>query len=254
MMARLSLAFCFLAASVVTLAQAQTLVEQSHEARFQLDVKVPEAALAAYLPTGWTPDVATSGAAKDCNLRVIFIDRVTINGPDGAPLGRGSHRVVILEAPVRNLAGERVRLIIGGLTDDPGNVPGPFGNFILADTHGLRRTTAESGAIIDTQDWVFKAASGEHLEMHIEFERNNATIRRTTDRKTYSATNPDFYQLSNSEYVLDIMRNVTTNPPDHVRAFAFEAGGGSFSALFPGDVPLLSWDNILWLNQEIFVP
>ena len=54
---------------------AQTLVENSAEARFQLDVKVPDAALASYLPPGWTPNVAAQGPAKDCNLRVIFIDR-----------------------------------------------------------------------------------------------------------------------------------------------------------------------------------
>jgi len=64
---------------------AQTPIESSHEARFQFDFKVPDAALAAFLPTGFTPDVATQGPAKDCNLRVVFIDRVTINGPDNQP-------------------------------------------------------------------------------------------------------------------------------------------------------------------------
>ncbi len=68
---------------------AQTLQEHSAEARFQLDLHVPDAALAAFLPTGWTPNVAAQGPAKDANLRVIFIDRMTINGPDGKPLGKG---------------------------------------------------------------------------------------------------------------------------------------------------------------------
>ena len=65
----------------------------SSEARFQLDVKVNDAALAAYLPPGWTPNVAAQGAAKDCNLRVIFIDRVTVNAPDGQACRRGSSRL-----------------------------------------------------------------------------------------------------------------------------------------------------------------
>ncbi len=69
-------------------AQAQTLKESSNETRFQFDFKVPDAALAAVLPQGFTPDVATQGPAKDCNLRIVFIDRVTINGPDGQPLGK----------------------------------------------------------------------------------------------------------------------------------------------------------------------
>src|SRR4051812_22103797 len=87
-----------------------TLVEFSNEARFQLDVKVPEAALAAYLPPGWTPNVAPQGPAKDCNLRVIFIDRITINGPDGKPVGKGSNRLVYLAAPVKEPGGTNVQL------------------------------------------------------------------------------------------------------------------------------------------------
>src|SRR5215217_2419556 len=79
-------------------AAAQSLVEYSAEARFQLDVKVPEAALNAFLPAGFTPNVSTQGPAKDCNLRVVFIDRISINGPDGRPVGRGSNRLVYLVA------------------------------------------------------------------------------------------------------------------------------------------------------------
>ena len=75
-------AFFLVAASAVP-AGAQTAVESSAETRFQWDLQVPAAALAAYLPPGWTSNIAAQGAAKDCNLRLVFIDRVTVNGPDG---------------------------------------------------------------------------------------------------------------------------------------------------------------------------
>ena len=68
-----------------SIANAQTMLEYSSEARFQLDLHVPDAVLAGFLPPGWTPNIATQGAAKDANLRAVFIDRVTINGPDGKP-------------------------------------------------------------------------------------------------------------------------------------------------------------------------
>ena len=71
---------------IVRYATAETMVEYSSEARFQLDLHVPDAALAAFLPTGWTLNVAAQGAAKDANLRAVFIDRLTINGPDGKPV------------------------------------------------------------------------------------------------------------------------------------------------------------------------
>src|SRR5438067_585425 len=94
-----------LAFIALAISHAETLVESSNEARFQLDLKVPNAALAAYLPPGWTSNPATEGAAKDCNLRVIFIDRVTINDPKGAPMGKGSNRFVLLAAPVKDPGG-----------------------------------------------------------------------------------------------------------------------------------------------------
>src|SRR5262249_42336869 len=101
-----SIFLVLLASMAFVTAHAETLIETSNEARFQLDVRVPDTALAAYLPQGWKLNVATQGAAKDCNLRVIFIDRVTVNGPSGAPQGKGSQRVVLLEAPVTTASGE----------------------------------------------------------------------------------------------------------------------------------------------------
>ncbi len=106
-------------AGLVLCANAETMVEYSSEARFQLDLHVPDAALLALLPAGWTPNVATQGNARDANLRAVFIDRVTVNGPDGKPVGKtGTNRLVYLVAPVKNATGENVQLVIGGLTED----------------------------------------------------------------------------------------------------------------------------------------
>jgi len=236
-------------------ARAQSLVESSAETRFQLDVHVPDAALAAYLPPGWTPNVATQGPAKDANLRVVFIDRMTINGPDGKPVGRGSNRLVYLVAPVKDTTGAAVQLVIGGLTEDPSDSPGPFGVYLPATTHSMHRSlSSDGGPIRESQDWVFAAASGEHLEMHIEYERGVANKGAPAEVKFFSAKNPGFYQLSKQEQVLDILRNATTNPPDRVKAFSFKASGGTYAKLFNGTERLLSWDNILWINRAVLVP
>jgi hypothetical protein len=236
-------------------AGAQTVVETSSEARFQLDLRVPDAVLMSFLPQGWTPNIAAQGAAKDANLRAVFIDRVTINGLDGRPAGKGSNRLVYLVAPVKDPTGANVQLVIGGLTEDPADAPGPFGNYLLATTHSMQRTTSSgTGPIIDSQDWVFSAATGERLEMHIKYERGVANRTNPTETKFYSARNPGFYQISRQEQVLDILRNTTTNPPDRVKEFSFRAGGGSYSKLFDGTEKLLSWDNILWINRSVSVP
>ncbi len=235
---------------------AQTLQENSAEVRFQLDLKVPDAALVSYLPKGWTPNVAAQGAAKDCNLRAVFIDRVTINGPDGKPVGKGSNRLVYLVAPVKDAFGTNVQLVIGGLTEDPADAPGPFGNYLLATTHTMQRTTLDGGGLpmLDSQDWAFGAATGEHLELHIKYERGVGNRTNPTETKFYSAKNPHFFQISKQEQVLDILRNVTTNPPDRVKEFSFKGSGGSFAKLFDGTEKVLSWDNILWINRSVSLP
>jgi hypothetical protein len=238
---------------------AQTLQEHSAEARFQLDFNVPQAALQAFLPAGWTSNVAAQGPAKDANLRVIFIDRMTINGPDGKPLGKGSNRLVYLAAPVKDASGANQQLIIGGLTADPADAPGPFGNYLAAVTNSVQRTTSSgaSGPVVDSQDWVFAAATGERLEMHIRFERGVGNHGNPSDVRFYSAKNPAFYQISRQEQVLDILRNVTTNPPDRVKEFSFKASGGArarYANLFDGTEKVLSWDNIIWLNRSVFLP
>jgi len=252
------LGVCALAGSY---AHAESLVESSAETRFQLDLKVPEAALKPLLPAGWTLNVAAQGPAKDANLRLVFIDRVTINGPDGKPTGKGSNRLVYLVAPVKDPAGANAQLVVGGLTEDPADAPGPFGVYFPASIHTMQRSTSSMGSgpigsspIMDSQDWVFQAASGEHLEMHIKYERGIANRGNPADTKFYSAKNPSFFQISRQEQVLDILRNATTNPPDRVKEFSLKATGGSYAKLFDGSEKLLSWDNILWINRSVFLP
>lgn len=235
---------------------SQTIVEHSSELRFQLDLQVPSAALDAFIPPGFTLNISQQGAAKDANLRAIFIDRITINGPDGPPVGRGSNRLVYLAAPVRSPAGENVQLIIAGLTNDQSDVPGPYGVYLKATAHSFERSTSAfgEGPVIETQHWLFEAATGEHLEMHITFERGVANKGNASDRKFYSAKDPQSYRITRQEQVLEILKNVTTNPPDRVRAFSFRAGGGSYADLFDGTERVLSWDNILWVNGPVLVP
>ncbi len=237
-------------------ALAQTLLEYSAEARFQLDFHVPEAALNAMLPPGFALNVATQGPAKDANIRVIFVDRMTINGADGKPVGKGSSRLVYLAAPVKDASGANAQLVVGGLADDAADAPGPFGNYLLATTHTMQRSTNSTGngPLIDSQDWVFQAASGERLELHIKYEHGVGNKGMPADTKFYSAKNPGVAQISRQEQVLDILRNVTTNPPDRVKEFSFKAGGGSYAKLFDGTEKSLSWDNIIWINRTVMLP
>lgn len=244
-----------MSALLVAPAGAENLLESSLETRFQLDLRVPDAALQAMFPPGFTGNVATQGAAKDCNLRAVFIDRTTINGPDGKPVGKGSNRLVYLVAPVKDASGANAQLVIGGITEDPSDAPGPFSVYLPAATHSMNMSVSTAGLQTRaSQEWVFTAAGGERLELHISYEPGVANKGNPNDVKFYSAKVPAFFQISRQEQVLDILRNVTTNPPDRVKDFQFKAGGGSYSKLFDGTEKVLSWDNILWIHRSVFLP
>ena len=232
--------------------QAQTAAETSREARFQLDLHVPDAALRALLPPGFSSSVATQGPAKDANLRIVFTDRLTVKGPDGKRVGTGTSQLVELVAPVRDKDGVEAQLVIGGLIGDPASVPGVFGAYQLATTHTMSRAVSnESGPLVESQDWVFWAAGGEQVEMHLRFERGFGFRIGPGPVKFYSAQKPGFSQTSQQEEQLDILRNVTTAPVDRVKAFSFKAGGGSFAKLFDGSEKVLSWDDILWIDRTV---
>ncbi len=258
MKTRIGIAMSMAALLGATLSHAQTLLENAMETRFQLDLHVPDAPLKAMMPDGFTGNVAVEGAAKDANVRLIFVDRVTVNGPDGKPVGNGSSQFAYFVAPVKDATGANAQLVLGGITDDSLGTPGPFGNFLAAKTASVKRTTSSDGkgVTIDTQDWELEAATGEHLELHIEYERGvgNRPTGPGAEVKYYSAKDSTLVETVKQEQVLDILRNVTTNPKDRVRKFSLKCGGGSYSRLCDGTEKPLSWDNILWANRAISKP
>src|SRR3954467_6744309 len=137
------------------IAKAQTVVEQAAEHRFQLDFRVNDAALAKMLPAGWETVIATQGPAKDCNLRMIFIDRMAIMGGDGKAAPRPTARLVYLAIPVKETAsGNAGQMIIHGLTEHAADSPGAFGVYQHATTAKMARTTsAAGGALAGSEDW-----------------------------------------------------------------------------------------------------
>src|ERR1700758_4013220 len=129
--------------TATTPAHADTFVEQRAEFRMQLDFVVPDAALRKFLPAGWEPNIATQGPAKDCNLRMIFIDRVDITKQDGSPAEPGSNQLVYFAIPIKQAAtNTQGQMLIFGLTADAKDAPGPFGVYVHANNNRMTRTTS----------------------------------------------------------------------------------------------------------------
>jgi len=242
-------------AAAAPYASAETFIEQGPEHRFQLDFHVSDAALQKMLPGGWVPAVATAGPAKDANLRMIFIDRIGVVGQDGKPIGRGGSRLAYLAIPVKQSAGEATgQMIIAGLTDNAADAPGAFGVYQYAATAKMTRSvSAAAGAATAEEDWDFASASGEHMQVHVKYERA-AAAKGGSEVKFFNPADPSKYQIFKTEQATDITRNATTNPPDRVKEFSYKAGGGRIGALFDGTEKVLSWDSQPWYNRTVLAP
>lgn len=234
-------------------AQAQTLVEQAAEFRMQIDFAVPDAALRKFLPAGWESAIATQGPAKDCNIRVIFIDRADITNAEGAPTG--TSRMVYLAAPVKQTGTNNGgQMIIAGLSADAKEVPGPFGNYEQAISHGMSRSLKDDGKIATGEEtWSFASASGERLDIHIKYERGPAR-KGSQEVKFFSPRNPNSYQIFKVDSGIDIMRNATVPIRDRVSEFTYKISGGRLSAMFDGTEKVLSLDSFHWYNRAIYQP
>jgi hypothetical protein len=236
--------------------RAESFVEHSSEVRMQLDFVVPPAALAKFLPAGFEPNVATQGAAKDCNVRMIFIDRMDITRQDGSPAEPGTNQRVYLAVPIKQSASNTLgQMLIHGLTADPKDAPGPFGVYQLATTRKMERATAVAGndPPITRESWEFAAASGEHIAISMAYERG--TARRTSNEtKFWSAANPGIMQIFKIDQGLDIMRNATVPTRDRVREFSYKAGGGKIGPLFDGTEKVVSIDALHWYTRGVYTP
>ena len=225
--------------------------EQSIESRLQIDFHVSEDALAQILPPGWDLAVATSGPAKDCNLRLIFIDRMSVNGTDGKPLGKGAGQIVYLTVPMKEASGTGVnaQVVIAGWTSEATDAPGPFDVYRHAPDHKLTRATTigKDGAALEEQTWSFTTPNGNHIESHVKYERVAAA--RTTRETTYiSAIDPKLALVSKIDSTLNIARNASVETPDRVKDFSYKVVDSRFKALFDGTEKVLSIDFFPWMS------
>lgn len=247
--------FAFILALFAPFAYAQTILEQAAEHRYQIDFRVNDAALQKMLPAGWETVIATEGPAKDCNLRMIFIDRMAVMADGGKTATPHATRMVYLAIPVRETGTKNMgQMIIHGITDNAADAPGAFGVYQRATTAKMSRTAASNnGVLTGAESWEFAAASGEHMSLQVEYVRGPAR-KGAAEVKFFNPSDPSKFQIFKTDQAIDIMRNPTTNPPDNVKKFSYKAGGSKIAALFDGTEKVVSWDVFPWYVRTVSAP
>lgn len=247
--------FAFILALFAPFAYAQTILEQAAEHRYQIDFRVNDVVLAKKLPAGWETVIATEGPAKDCNLRMIFIDRMAVMVDGGKAATPHATRMVYLAIPVRETGTKNMgQMIIHGITDNAADAPGAFGVYQRATTAKMSRTAASNnGVLTGAESWEFAAASGEHMSLQVEYVRGPAR-KGAAEVKFFNPSDPSKFQIFKTDQAIDIMRNPTTNPPDNVKKFSYKAGGSKIAALFDGTEKVVSWDVFPWYVRTVSAP
>jgi len=186
---------------------------------------------------------------------MIFVDRVDITGPDGAPIG--TSQMVYLASPVKKSGTDQLagQMVIDGLTSNPKDAPGPFGVYRPATSYHVARETHVSSdqPVLNEESWDFTAADGELMALRLTYERGVAR-KGGSELKFFSAADPSKYQIFKIEQGLDIMRNATVPVKDKVKTFELKASGGKVGKLFDGNERVVSVDALHWYNRSVYQP
>ncbi len=104
------------------------------------------------------------------------------------------------------------------------------------------------------EHWEFAAASGEHMEVPLKYER--AAARKTSNEVKFYLARPirASIQIFKIDQGLDIMRNATVQVRDRVKEFSVKAGGGKIAPLFDGTEKVVSIDALHWYNRGVYLP
>jgi hypothetical protein len=233
-----------------------TPAENTAETMFQIDFHVSETALRPFIPEGWTLAAATQGAIKDCNLRLDFIDRMASVAADGSSGVKGPTQLVVLRVPVKQPNSDQiVQLVIGGLTADASEAPGPFGVYKYAAKHSMQRvTSAEDGRRIKEQStWSFSAATGEKVQAHIEYERAGSRWA-SLGFALVSASDPTIREKVKADLgISDVWNaNVPVEEGKVTKDVKYKVSGGVLGKLFDGSERVLSLDIFSWyLTRQV---
>jgi hypothetical protein len=229
-------------------ATAARLEKTFYAASTTLYVKVSDAALRKLLPEGWEPLAVP--AMQGGNLTVTFTDILAAESVDGRPADTA--RAVWLAAPVHKRGtSERAGAVLGGLASHPSFVPGPYGNYRLAEAKLDRsRRVDASGATISEQ-WQFAGDDGARVDLRLTFTPGPAQHLKPPPSKVISATKPALRRVNKTEVVAQELRIGDANA---VKDVHLAATGPLWGALFDGSQQLVAVVSVPWLVTQVLVP
>ena len=229
-------------------------VQSTLDSRIVLAFKANAAEVQRWLPAPWEVAPVASGASKDANLTLTFVDRLLDQDAEGKPALIASYRVVALGIPARNpQTGESGPVLVRLYNTNPDAVPGFYKTAVRAS---VERETASSAVNNDagtaSERWEIKDSKGGTLLLQVRYERSPPALGKTEDRPR-SGSDPALWRLYRIEQGVDVVKSVAEGI-DRLRNYRFRNNLAELDKLFDGREQLISVTSIPWHTRQTFVP
>jgi len=224
------------------------------ETRTMVFLQVEKTELQKWVPESMQIAPAPTGPFNGAKIVIVFIDYLLAQDPQGKPDKGGVYRAAVFVVPAKhNQTGEMIFLVIGGLSDNPENVPGPYKNFKAAS---IRRESNHAFSALDAGEgsdtWEFKNDSGVLIDFHVGYKRA-LPMRAKPVQKIYSGAEPEFYRIYKTDYLVDVVKSIPATI-DRAKDYRLKMSMPELRKLFNGTEQLVAVAVIPAYVRAVFLP
>lgn len=234
-------------------ARAEDYQGTTIESRLLLGFKANDAAVAAWLPHGWTPVTLAKGPLTGTNLILALMDQQLIRDAEGKPKAPPINRVAAFLTYGRKEGVEGVRAFVTRIYE-PAPIIDPYGTSVAATiTQSSAKSSAASGVITRNEVWNIQPANGGEISLRLSFESGLLGWLEKGETLPYSAANPDFHRIYHYDQLAELVMNAGIGKALSGDV-AFSTTVPELAALFDGSEQLVALVSIPVYVRSIFLP
>lgn len=232
--------------------RAETLASTNADNRLVLAFDVADAALAEFMPEGWSATPFGGGPFAGADLLLVFVDSHRIVDPEGKPMHGGRYRGLAVAAPAKaegsGAAGAMVTHIY--ISDPEIN---PYKNSVGAEISRQVVSTGSGNEAASTrQSWSVAPETGGEVALSLAWSAGMPGISEG-ESKVYSAVDPDSFRIYRYEQYVDLVKSAPAEV-DRVGSLALDVSIPELAPLFDGSETLVGILDVPWYMREIWLP
>ena len=227
---------CVGSVAFTTLAQAETLVEDSLFFRIYLAFSVDQNAAQAWLPAPWKAVSVPKGPFKGANLYVLLDDKFIVLDGKGKPHKGGTYCLAALIGFGKNQQTGEFAVFVTR-TYWPYDDPHGYKNAVKATVfRGATLQGADLGGRV-SEVWTVRDSAGGTMEFLMDYQR--AVPKRTKrEFKVRSSVDPDILFNYRDDYAYEVVKSIPAGI-DRVKNYKFRVTMSELSEMFDGSEQLV---------------